>query len=154
MDEIKELEEILKNECGITLSHEEFNGVASYLVNEKGYRRTPAQGKELDRELVCSLALEKGFIISTAHGQGVNKMMPVTDRATLMSFAEALLREFSAPAQSDKTEISAEEIQWLMNPTIEAVEQYHLDDEEFCEKFEKDMDNLAQAIATRLERKA
>lgn len=42
--------------------------------------------KKLSTIGVISCALEAGFMISTAHGQGENKLMPVTDLATLKKF--------------------------------------------------------------------
>ncbi len=43
-------------------------------------------------EEIIALALESGFMLSTAHGQDANKLMPVSDTATLIKFARALLR--------------------------------------------------------------
>ncbi len=37
---------------------------------------------------ILAKALEAGFMISTAHGQGKNKIMPVSDRHTLEHFAQ------------------------------------------------------------------
>jgi hypothetical protein len=38
-------------------------------------------------EFVIPLALEVGFMLSTQYGQGIHKLMPVSDRATLTKFA-------------------------------------------------------------------
>lgn len=38
----------------------------------------------MTKEEAYPLALEAGFMLSTQHGQGENKLMPVTDGDTLM----------------------------------------------------------------------
>ena len=39
----------------------------------------------MTRAEAYQLALEAGFMLSTQHGQGENKLMPVTDGDTLMA---------------------------------------------------------------------
>lgn len=41
-------------------------------------------------EQIIECALEAGIMISTAHGQGTDKLMPVSDRHTLQTFAKLL----------------------------------------------------------------
>lgn len=45
-------------------------------------------GDEMNKEEICSLALEAGFMLSTMHGQDTPKLMPVSDSATLVKFAQ------------------------------------------------------------------
>ena len=44
-----------------------------------------------DKTEIMRLALEAGFALSTAYGQDTNKLMPISDVATLQRFAELLL---------------------------------------------------------------
>lgn len=43
-----------------------------------------------DQNMILSKALEAGFMISTAHGQSKDKLMPVSDVDTLMKFSALL----------------------------------------------------------------
>jgi hypothetical protein len=44
---------------------------------------------------ITLLALESGFMLSTQHGQGTNKAMPVSDTATLEVFTRAITAEMT-----------------------------------------------------------
>jgi hypothetical protein len=44
----------------------------------------------VEREEILEIALETGFMLSTAYGQKEPKLMPVSDSATLIAFANAI----------------------------------------------------------------
>lgn len=54
---------------------------------DKWNTRTPAPMTE---DEIVAAALEAGFMLSTAHGQSENKLMPVSDKDTLMAFVRAI----------------------------------------------------------------
>ena len=77
-----------------------------------GYRPTPeglAEWKQRDVELrldkttVMREAIECGFAISTAYGQAVDQLMPVSDVDTLMQFAKAMHPQ--PTIKSDSTQV-------------------------------------------------
>jgi hypothetical protein len=45
------------------------------------------------KEELYGLALQAGFMLSTAYGQEEDKLMPVTDGETLKKFAELVLKK-------------------------------------------------------------
>jgi len=49
----------------------------------------------LSEERISVLALEHGFSLSTAYGQAADKLMPISDRATLIAFARAIEAELT-----------------------------------------------------------
>jgi hypothetical protein len=51
--------------------------------------------KELSKKDIYGLALEAGFMLSTQYGQAEDKLMPVSDGATLMKLAELILKKAS-----------------------------------------------------------
>ena len=61
------------------------------------YDARPAQlePRELSKEDIYGLALEAGFMLSTQYGQAEDKLMPVSDGATLMKLAELILKKAS-----------------------------------------------------------
>ena len=72
----------------------------------------------INRELVVDLALRAGFSLSTGHGQGIDKLMPITDTETLMQFAIDLARIVQAtPPEGGDTEAGepedARRYRWL-----------------------------------------
>lgn len=48
---------------------------------------------KISKTEIIRAALEAGIMISTQYGQGMDKMMPVTDTETLEKFVEILLKE-------------------------------------------------------------
>lgn len=44
----------------------------------------------MNREQIIAMALEHGFMLSTAYGQDSKKLMPVSDTSTILAFADAL----------------------------------------------------------------
>lgn len=59
---------------------------------------TPVLPSLTDQEITIA-AMSAGFMLSTAHGQSTHKMMPVSDRATLIAFARAIESLSRAPAE-------------------------------------------------------
>jgi len=51
----------------------------------------PVRTKDLTKTEMLTEAVEAGFMLHTGYGQGVNKMMPVSDSATLVEFARAVI---------------------------------------------------------------
>lgn len=49
----------------------------------------------LQKEDIYSIALEAGFMLSTQYGEAEDKLMPVSDGATLQKFAELILKKAS-----------------------------------------------------------
>lgn len=57
-------------------------------MTEETNKAIAANG-ETERSQVIAAALDAGFMLSTMHGQGANKMMPVSDSKTLIAFWQA-----------------------------------------------------------------
>ena len=58
------------------------------------YSPNPVRTKDLTKTEMLTEAVEAGFMLHTGYGQGVNKMMPVSDSATLVEFARAVIAAF------------------------------------------------------------
>ena len=61
----------------------------SYYIGYEDGKKAP-QTKPLEKTDAYSLAIKAGFMLSTQHGQGENKLMPVTDGDTLMALVKVI----------------------------------------------------------------
>ena len=54
---------------------------------------TTPKRDELPDEEIIAIAMETGFSVSTAYGQGPSKLMPISDGETLIQFARKIKSE-------------------------------------------------------------
>jgi hypothetical protein len=52
-------------------------------------------------ELAVQCALDVGIALSTAYGQGERKLMPISDRETIVEFAKAIQKALSIQQEAD-----------------------------------------------------
>lgn len=59
---------------------------------------------KITKEIIISKALEAGIMISTIHGQGQGKLMPVSDEKTLIEFYKLVAEEIKGdePMKNEK----------------------------------------------------
>jgi hypothetical protein len=75
---------------GATFTKEDIRELVSYRVLNPAMQYAP-DTVTIKRSDVLSIALECGFSISTAYGQGIDKLMPISDDKTLEYFANKIL---------------------------------------------------------------